>query len=178
VKWQLARQENLTPLSYNLINQKYNSDTGAIETANIATDVLTGVPAVTIRQMFWTGFGDLCSIPDALIKPILRVVRGQTDPVPRAIQRMQPWIIAKYYPGFLNGNTSAFLHNFEDVGDCNTQCLPLPKPTFVVESAVGRAMLQTSGLNRGNIFSTAEQHYYDLWYDLNRSGYCSPYVTP
>ncbi|CAG2171134.1 unnamed protein product, partial [Oppiella nova] len=177
-RWQLARQENLTPLSYNIINNRFNPDSGEIETASIATDNLTGAPDVSIRSLWWLGFGTLCSVPDNLIKPIVRVTKGQADPLPRAISRMQAWIIAKYYSGYLNGNTSAFLNTFDEVGDCNQQCLPLPKPTFLPETAAGRAILAMNDVNRGAILSIAEQRYYDLWFDLSKSGYCSPYVTP
>ncbi|XP_054163650.1 uncharacterized protein LOC128961435 [Oppia nitens] len=177
IKWQLSKQENLTPLSYNLLNTRFDPQTGAIQQADINTDTLTGVPDVSIKQLFWLGFGNLCVIPDSVVRPVVRASKGQADPLPRAIQRMQPWIVAKYYSGFQNGNTSNLLSTFEEVGDCNQQCLPLPKPTFLPETPAGRRLLADQGVNRGSLLSIAEQRYYSLWYDLNKSGYCSPYVT-
>ena len=179
LRWQLSSREFLTPLSYD-DSIAFQLSNGNIRRPDIRTDYMTGVPGVTTREMFWVGFEELCGIPDQLVRPINNLMKGIRDPIPMAVKRLSHSIIEKYFPAFLSGNFSGILHTFEDVGECNTKCLPLPKPTFMRETEIGRRQFEAFafdvGLNEA-IIDSFERQYYRLWADLNRSKYCSPYVT-
>ena len=179
-RWQFSRREFLTPLSYDNINAYRQSD-GIIRRPNIRTDYLTGAPGVTIRQMFWIGFGDICYIPDQLVRPINNLMKGIRDPIPTAAKRLPQSIKQKYFPNFYSGNFSGFSHTFEEVGECNAKCLPLPKPTFMRETEIGRRQFEQYvhdvGFNAGPTVDFYERKMYRLWEDLNWYKYCSPYVT-
>ena len=178
IKWQLARQPNITPLSYNTLIMKYNDKTCATQVPNIAEDMLTGVPNQKILHLFWLGYGNLCTIPDVVIKALVKLSAGVPEKLPTAFKRMDPYLLAKHFPYLLNGNTSSLLHNCEEVGDCNRECRPLTKPTFLQETEAGRRLLTRLDSRMGDIARLAQQHAYEVWYDLNKYYYCSPYVTP
>ena len=95
---------------------------------------------------------------------------------------MPDYIKQKHFPYFINlQNFTGFSHFLEEVGECNPRCLPIVKPTFLEETENGRRQLRAyaydGGLDLGDAFILAELTYLDLWRDLNREGYCSPYVT-
>ena len=180
LKWQFLKSQNLTPLSYS--NQhRLNPTTGVLEKANIWTDLFTGFPSITIRELFWVGFGDLCSIPDQFVRPINNLWKGLKDPVPTAAKRFPKWITSKYFPVFNSGNYTGLSHTLEEVGECNTRCLPIPRPTFMRETEQGRLQYEAYRFD-GNFDFTlpinlAEFKLSELWANLRLSGYCSPYVT-
>ena len=180
LRWQFLKPTHLTPLDYSN-GVRFNPITGNLEKANIRTDELTGVPGVTVRENFMLGFGDLCYITDQLVKPISNLWKGIRDPVPIAAKRFPQWILNKYFPYFLSANITGLSHMLEEVGECNLQCLPLPKPTFLEETENGRRQLTAfqydNGFSVETKFILSEQILYQFWLDLNRSGYCSPYVT-
>ena len=101
--------------------------------------------------------------------------------MPTAAKRLPQWIADKYFPKIYSNNFSGVSHTLEEVGECNAKCLALPKPTFLIETENGRRQLQAyrydEGTDSGSTFELMEQKLYKLWLDLNRSGYCSPYVT-
>ena len=143
-------------------------------------DLITGTRA-TVREIFWLGFGDLCYVPDQFVKPINNIMTGQSDPIPIAIKRMPKPIIKKYFPDFLSKNISAMSHLFEEVGDCNRECRPIPKPTFQMETEQGRSQKEAFVFDNGedtvNQSNTGELKNYYFWLDLIKYNYCSPYVT-
>ena len=179
-RWQFSRRENLTPLSYDQMNF-FDPATGKIRRASIRTDTLTGAPWVTARETFWTGFGEHCYIADQLIRPNNNLMRGIKDPTPTAAKRIPQWVAEKYYPNFNRGNFSAFSSTFTEVGECNHICHPIPKPTFMRETEAGRrqyeAFIYDDGFDLAPTIDYHERIFYRLWLDLNKSGYCSPYVT-
>ena len=180
-RWQLQKKEFLTPLSYNQINGRFNAHDGTPQTTDIQTDYLTGAPWVTIRETFWIGFGDYCYIPDQLVRPINNVMKGLKDPIPTSVQRLPQWVIAKHFPAFHSGNFSGLSHTLEEVGDCNTRCLPLPKPTFMRDTEQGKRQFEVfrfvNGLDITSKVEFFEHRMNQLWTDLNGPGYCSPHVT-
>ena len=162
--------------------QSFNQVTGDLERANLYTDYVTGLPGVTAREWFWLGFGEFCSISDQIVRLLLNRINGVSDPIPTAVKRMPDEIKQKYYPMFLNlQNFSGFSHLFKEVGECDPRCLPIVKPTFLEETENGRRQLEAyaydAGLDQSTGFQLSEQVYLDMWRDLNRVGYCSPYVT-
>lgn len=182
LKWQLLKPEFLTPLSYSG-NFRYNPITGDVESTDITTDTLTGFPSVRVVETFWIGFGDYCSVLDQFIKPLSKLWLNQStpDPIPTAIRRLPTKLFEQYFPYFLQRNYTSLSHTLEEVGDCNTQCRPLIKPTFMKETEAGRRQFEAYNYDGGEYdeapFSLIEQQYYQMWLDLNAAGYCSPYVT-
>ena len=181
LRWQFLRREFLTPLSYDNLDAFQLKD-GDVRTPNIRTDYLSGAPGVTIRETFWIGFGDYCYISDQLVRPINNLMKGIRDPIPTAAKRLPKWITKKYFPNFRTlGNFSALSHTFEEVGECNAKCLPLPKPTFMRETEIGRRQFEVyafdEGLDEGAGIDFYERRLYRLWSDLNKAKSCSPYVT-
>ena len=182
VKWQFLEQANLTPLSFSQA-QKFNPLSGDLEKADITTDEVTGLPGVTVREGFWLGFGNQCSITDQIVRLLLNRIKGVADPIPTAVKRMPVEIKQKYYPMFLNlQNFTGFSHFLEEVGECNPRCLPIVKPTFIEMTENGRQHFLSvfeydGGFDLGTGFIQAEQNFVELWRDLNRVRYCSPYVT-
>ena len=167
-------------MSYNFgkVFDKFN---GSLRDANIFTDTLTGVPWVTVRETFWVGFGDYCSIPDQLVRPINNLIKGMRDPIPTAAKRLPKHILEKYFPVFNSGKFSALSHTLEEVGECNTECRPLPEPTWMRNTEQGKRQFEAlsfdEGLNLTSDVEFIESVYKKMWFDLNGSGYCSPYVT-
>ena len=181
MRWLFLDPSNLTPLSYNLGN-KFNQINGNIEKADLRTDRLTGVPSVRVIESFWFGFGDYCSLSDQIVRLLLNRINGVSDPIPTAVKRMPFEIKQKYFPYFLNlQNFTGLSHILEEVGDCNTKCLPIPKPTTSRDNENGRrqyyAFAYDNGVDVGYAYEQAEQVYYQFWYDLNKINYCCPYVT-
>lgn len=178
-KWHMSRKENLTPLDFNG-SPVFDQRTGTIRKGNVYTDTITGTGGVPVRQMFWFGFGDLCYIADQLVRPINNLMKGVADPVPEALRRLPKPVLMKYFPRLLRINKTSLLHMFEDVGDCNQECKPLPKPTFMGETEQGRRQFrayQYDVYDDTSDASKAEQLIYSLWSDLDYHHYCSPYVT-
>ena len=180
LRWQLLNRQYLTPLSYNS-NVRYNPRTGIIERPDIRKDRLTGIPSVSIRETFQIGFGDFCYITDQLVRPINNLWKGIRDPIPTSLKRLPRWILKKYFPLFYSGNFSAISHTLEEVGNCNTECFPIPKQTMIRETEQGRRQLEAFAFDEGFDFAPnydwSERQIYEMWSDLNQSGYCSPYVT-
>ena len=182
MKWQFLDRTRITPLSYNMLNWKYNHKTGCVEKANIWTDTLFGCPHVSIREWFWVGFGEYCTIPDQMIRIFLNKAKGVKDYIPTAVRRIPIDIKQKYFPYFLDVREfSGFSHILEEVGECNARCLPIVKPTFLRETETGRRQFADfeyeKGVDFGTAYLLAEQQYYKLWSDLNKAKYCCPYVT-
>jgi hypothetical protein len=135
-----------------------------------------GIQGVTQRDGFWLGFSDYCSLPDQIIRLLLNKINGVSDPIPTAVKRMPFEIKKKFFPLFLNlQNFTGFSHILEEVGDCNTRCPSIPKPTFYRETEQGRNQLNCHDLVN---YGTAELEFHNLWYDLNKAKYCSPPALP
>ena len=141
-KWQLLKREHLTPLSYDWRPRLHPHNGNIVLNASIATDTLNGVPSVRVKEMFWLGFGDLCSVSDQLVKPINNLWKGVKDTVPSAAKRLPKSIIEKYYPFFAQGESSGLAHTLEEVGDCNKACLPIPRPTLFNDTEQGKASIR------------------------------------
>ena len=167
-------------MSYNF-GKALNKFDGSLRDANIFKDTLTGVPWVTIREVFWIGFGDYCYIPDQLVRPINNLMKGIRDPIPTAAKRLPKWILEKYFPAFNSGNFSALSHTLEEVGECNTEWGTLPEPTWMRNTEQGRRQFEAfrfdEGIDLSPDIEMIEGVYKKMWFDLNQSGYCSPYVT-
>ena len=180
LRWQLLNNKHLTPLTYDLM-VAFNQKDGSVQNASIRTDTLTGAPNVRIKELFWVGFGDLCYITDQMVEPINKLWKGIKEPVPTIAKRLPKWVLEKYFPIFNSGNFSGLSHTFEEVGDCNKRCLPLPKPTVMRDTEQGRIQFEAyrydQGLDLSSLVRMAEDKYLKMWSDLNSSGYCSPYVT-
>jgi hypothetical protein len=179
-RWQLQSPDNSCPLSYNVLDIKYNQTTGDIEKPDVLTDTLTsyGTP---VRQGFWLGYGVNCLISDQLVDTINTLITNGIDTnVPDAIYRLNPYLREKYFPAFLR-LFSRLDHVFENVGNCNTEGLPLAKPTFLDETEAGRKVLRQFAYDNGNDekteFELFEKFIYELWYDLSKNKYVSPYTT-
>ena len=179
-RWQLQKKEFLTPLSYDALHA-FNVHNGSVQKANISFDTVTGIPSVTIKELFWMGFGDLCYVQDQLVRPISNLWKGLKDPIPTAVKRLPQWIIEKYYPVFNAGNFTGVSHTLEEVGDCNTRCFPIPRPTLMRETEQGKnqfeAYVLDLGMDQGSTVELSERKYYGLWSELSRAQYCSPYIT-
>src|SRR4051812_6186684 len=107
LRWQLQDSKFLTPLDYgNDPTPPFNLINRTIKPTKILTDRLTGAPSVTIRELFWVGFGDLCFIPDQLVRPINNIMKGIRDPIPTAAKRLPKNILKQYFPAFFSGNFS------------------------------------------------------------------------
>ena len=161
---------------------RFNPQTGKIGKANIEEDRLTGFPDVRIKELFWVGFGDACFIMDSMVKPINNLWKGITnEQAPTAVKRMPKSILDKWFPLFAKGNFSGLFHSMPEVGNCNTKCLPIPRPTLMRETQQGRRLFQAytydEGLDHSKVVEKGENRYIQMWEDLNKSGYCSPYVT-
>ena len=117
VKWQFLEHAYLTPLSY----QKFNHLTGDLEFGDIMTDEVTGLPGVTVREWFWLGFGEECSVTDQIVRLLLNKAKGVADPIPTALKRMPDEIIQKYYPMFLNLQNFTGFHTFSKRSENVTQ---------------------------------------------------------
>ena len=152
-----------------------------VRNASIRTYTLTGVPSVRVKEMFWVGFGDLCSISDQLIKIISTRYKGAKDTIPSTAKRLPKSIVKKYYPYFHQGRFSGIAHTLEEVGDCNKACLPIPKPTLFNDTEQGRRQMDAfrydEGLDIANNVALTEKYSYNLWSELNGAKHCSPYVT-
>ena len=179
-RWQLQGPDNICPLSYNLLNIKYNQITGDIEKPDVLTDTLTsyGTP---IREGFWLGYGINCIISDQLVDVINFLMTNRFDTnIPEAIKRLNPYLREKHFPAFLR-LFSRLDHVFENVGNCNSEGLPIVKPTFLQETEAGRKVLRAFAYDNGNdektLFELFEKFINDLWYDLNKYKYISPYTT-
>ena len=181
-KWQFLNfPAFLTPLSYNS-QIRFNPLTGDVQQADIFTNEVNGLPGVTVREWFWLGFGEQCSLTDQVVRLLLNKAKGVANPIPTAVKRMPDYIKQKYYPYYQNlSNFNGFSDFHEEVGECNPRCLPIVKPTFAKESEQGRRQINIhfydNGYDLGTAFLLAEKIFYDLWRDMNRVGYCSPYVT-
>lgn len=180
IKWHLFKKQFLTPLGYNSGKGSLDKNSCELKRPNIRDQKLTGVPQVSIKETFWIGFGDYCSIPDQLVRPINNLMKGLSDPVPTALKRLPKSFVNKYFPA-LRENSSYLLHMFEEVGDCNQECRPIPKPTFMVETENGRRQIRgyeyDNGVDLGSDVFIAEKLFYNFWQDLTNAKYCSPYVT-
>ena len=179
-RWQLQGPDNICPLSYNLLNIKYNQITGDIEKPDVLTDTLTsyGTP---VREAFWLGYGVNCIVPDYLIEVInVLVTNGVDTVVAQAIKRLNPYLRRKHFPAFLR-LFSRLDHVFETVGQCNAEGLPIPKPTFLQETEAGRKLLRQFAYDNGNdersLYELIQKLIYELWFDLCKYKYYSPYIT-
>ena len=110
-RWQFLEHAYLAPLSYNQM-QRFNKVTGNIELADIRTDEITGVPGITVREWFWLGFGDQCSLTDQIVLLLLNKAKGLADPISTAVKQMPDEIVKKYYPYFLNMQNFTGFHTF------------------------------------------------------------------
>jgi hypothetical protein len=122
-KWQFSKSANLVPLSYNV-------GIGFLK-YNIEKEVLTYYKT-KIVETFQIGFGDLCWIPDQMIKPINRLIKNEREEVPTALKRLPQSILKQYYPRIFSGNFTFFDYLLPEVGDCNKgfpekKCKPMPE---------------------------------------------------
>jgi hypothetical protein len=127
-RFQLSEDEFLVPITYNF-GVRLIDETQDIVIANIDSDNLTYYTDIPVKETFQMGYGDLCFIPDFLVRPINQLLNNQTPAEPLAIQRLKeeldPLVLARYFPLFALEQYSFFNYYFEDVGDCN------PKPQII-----------------------------------------------
>ncbi|CAG2119125.1 unnamed protein product, partial [Medioppia subpectinata] len=123
-KIQLGGKSFLTPESYNQV-PIVDQMTGLLYNARIQTNKITYFNE-PVLHLFWIGFGDYCSVTDAIVEDVLNTIDNVKPPVPAAIQRMPRDIQRTYYPKFYSGNYSMFDYYMPDVGDCNAECRPMP----------------------------------------------------
>ena len=177
VKKQLRSPSNITPRDYGpwIIDQM----TGAVVKANIATDVLIHykVPVVNIHHL---GFDVLCSVTDQIVIAINQKIRNERT-VPTAVRRLPRSVKQKFFPKFVTNNFDAFDHAFEEVGDCNRRCRPIPYFQRYNSTDNGRRQLRCFAYDLNLpldwILIESNEFHLNLITELNKSGYCSPYVT-
>ena len=177
VKKQLQNPLFVTPRDYGPL--RVDQMTGALVKANIATDVLTHYK-VPVVDVFHVGFGELCSVTDQIVIAINQKIRNETT-VPLAVQRLPLSVKKQFFPKFVNNKFDAFDHSFEEVGDCNRRCRPIPYFQRYDSTENGRRQLRRFAydlnLKYDNIVIESNKFHLNLITELNKSGYCSPYVT-
>jgi len=183
-KWQLSDDQNLVPQTYNN-SYKYDPDLDQILPANIESDYLTYYKDIRVKETFQIGFGELCYIPDQMIKPINDMIKNKRAKLPIAAQRLVNSLpndlLAKYFPKFAANNANFFDHLFPDVGNCPlNRCEPMPIALSYNSTANGRRVLanfrdDVNTDETGDIYRS-ENSYYKFMNDLNNNHYCSPYV--
>ena len=178
MKKQLQDPSFATPSDYGpwSVDQK----TGAVVKANIATDVLTHykVPVVDVHHV---GFGELCPVKDQIIIAINQKIRNETT-VPLAVRRLPLFVRKQFFPKFMTNRFDAFDHVFEEVGDCNKRCRPIPHFQRYVSTENGRRQLRRFAYDLNIplfdwILILSQEFHSIVLKQLNYFGYCSPYVT-
>ncbi len=184
LKWQLSDSKFLVPESYSGF-PKLNSNTKKITKSNIETDFLTYFNETSVKEAFQLGFGDLCWIPDLLIKPINRMIKNEMTEVPIAVNRLPQSLLEKYFPKFFSGQFNFFNYELPNIGNCNKNslrklCKSMPLTQPFNSTANGRRQLSkfrfAGGLNIVPFVSLGENVYYSFMNDMLNAHYCSPYV--
>ena len=158
---------------------KVDQMTGAVVAANIATDNITyyNIPVV---DTYHVGFGELCSIPDQIVIAINQKIRNETT-VPLAVRRLPPSVKKQFFPKFMTNRFDAFDHMFEEVGECNKRCRPIPHFQRYVSTENGRRQLRRYAYDLNIpidwVLILSQEFHSIVLKELNKSGYCSPYVT-
>ncbi len=191
-RFQLSHDELLVPITYNL-GVRLIDETQDIVISNIDSDNLTYYTDIPVKETFQMGFGDLCFIPDFLIRPINQLLNNKTPTEPLAIQRLKTElplpILLRYFPYFATNQYSFFSYYFEDVGNCNPKpqinltnplfCRTIPVALKFNDTSQGRRQLyafQTAAnFDVTPFVYPAEDFYYNFLYDINPF-YCSPYA--
>jgi hypothetical protein len=191
-RFQLSQDEYLVPITYNL-GVRLIDETQDIVTSNIDSDNLTYYTDIPVKETFQMGFGDLCFIPDFLIRPINQLLNNETLTEPLAIQRLKTElplsVLSEYFPLFATNEYSFFNYYFEDVGNCNPKPqINLTNPLFCRTIPAALKFNDTpQGRRQLNAFETlvnfdvtpflypAEDFYYNLLHSINQF-YCSPYA--
>jgi hypothetical protein len=180
LKWQLSDSEFLVPESYSGL-PKLDPNTNEITESNIETDFLTYFNKTSAKEAHQVGFGDLCSIPDLLIKPINRLIKNQTNEVPTALKRLPQNLLEKWFPKFLSGEYKFFDYELPEIGNCNKNlCKPMPLTQPFNSTRNGRRQLKmfmfAGGINTLPDQLEGEKVYYNFMYDMLNANYCTPYV--
>lgn len=131
-------------------------------------------------EIYQVGFGEQCYIYDEFIKPINQLIRGEQNYIPTAIRRLPQYVKDTYVPALNSPNLTVFEHAFVEVGDCNKDCKPIPYFQRYNDTQNGRrqlvALSYDLGVDLGPLIQYSEPLYIEVINDLNRLGYCSPYV--
>jgi hypothetical protein len=191
-RFQLAQDEFLVPITYNF-GIRWINKTQDIVISNIDRDNLTYYTDIPVKEAFQMGYGDLCYIPDFLVRPINQLLSNETPTEPLAIQRLKeelPFpVLLRYFPLFAINQYSFFNYYFEDVGNCNPKpqisltnpsfCRKIPAPLKFNDTSQGRRQLNAfETLDNYDItpfLYPAEDFHYNLLHSLNKF-YCSPYA--
>ncbi|CAG2108021.1 unnamed protein product [Medioppia subpectinata] len=187
LKWQLADDQNLLPISYNQ-GMKHDWQRDEITSADIENDYLTYYEKARIKEIFQIGFGDMCYIHDQLVQPILDIVAKKRPKLPkmaRNLRKMLPNdVYENYFPKFA-AKTATFFDYFlpvvhNGVHKPKGYCNELPIALSYNSTPNGRRLLgqlQTlAGIDVTPEALNAEQQYYEFIDDMNKYRYCSPYL--
>ena len=178
LKLQLQTPHDLILREYGQSVGRIDQETGQYGPASLQ-DKLTyfGVP---ILETYHVGFGELCSVPDQVIAAINQKIRNETV-VPLAVRRLPKEIKQKYFPKFVQDNFDSFTHLFEEVGDCNKECRPIPHFQPYMSTENGRRQMRRyaydENLRQDWALILSNSIHTKFINDLNESGYCSPFVT-
>ena len=130
----------------------YDWETGLIRQADLERDRLIYYN-VSNLETFQFGFGQLCSVPDWLVRQINLVIRKQRDEIPLPFKRLKKNIFKKYYPDYYYGNYTPFSYSFVQNIDYNRRCEPIRRVLNYSESANGLRQLH--------------EYKYSLGYDVS-----------
>jgi hypothetical protein len=188
VKWQLSDDKNLVPNSYNF-GIKLNWETQKTSISDIDRDFLTYYKDIKIRETFQIGFGELCYIHDALIRPINQIIKGENVVLPQVVQRLRsslpPDLFLYYFPKFASNTNELqfFDFNLPDVGNCNPSkpnCkdMPLARKFTSDENGIRQynRLMYDANFNLTPVVISSDEIYYKFMNDLKKYNYCSPYV--
>ena len=189
LKWQLQRNNNLVPKTYNLGN-KLDLDSQNISASNLESDHLTYFENVTVKEVFQIGYGDMCYIYDQMIKPINDIIKNKKHELPEYVHRMRSTLtdekFSYYFPKFAlhADEVTYFDYVLPDVGKCNAIqtngfCSKIPVAQKFTETENGlRQWLRfvKDGFDLTPNIVIAENLYEQFIKDLIHNNYCSPYI--
>ena len=184
--WKISLQSgNLIPTGLEGTMQGVDPVTGRIKPLSLS-DPLPYYTNTTLLESYLLTFGENCYIYEEMIEPINRIIRNEPAHIPVAIKRLQKALpkelFTKYFPDFAQNKTGYYFHIFSDVGECNTECNPIPMFTRYTDNENGkRQMVRFTPIDLNidllNPIMDSQEFWTQMINDLNKYGYCSPYVT-
>ncbi|CAG2175935.1 unnamed protein product, partial [Oppiella nova] len=189
LKWQLADDQNLLPITYNQ-GLRYDWERDEILRADIESDYLTYYDNARVKEIFEIGFGDMCYIHDQLVQPILDIMANKRPKVPNiAINLMKSLpsdVFEYYFPKFASKTATFFDYFLPDVqsghnfNHKSAFCDEMPVALTFNSTPNGRRLLDVfrteASIDVTPDAFNAEQQYYQFIEDLNKYKYCSPYL--